>query len=166
MFYQKPEIKRPTHCSPQEIEAFKALVKVNGQVSTIRVPNAEYLAFLYNEQGQLIAVGAIKNPTLRYREKVFITNAGLPNIPEPQPIYEIGFFSKHPDVQEPGLGRCILHALIEQMPQTPLFATTGNPRMARLLSEREFVEIGKSWEPELGNTPLSLYIRYPRQVVS
>lgn len=166
MFYQQPKIKSPTHCSSREIEAFKTLVEVNGQVSTMRVPNAEHLAFLHNEQGELIAVGAIKNPTLRYREKIFITNAELPNIPEPQPIYEIGFFSVHPEVQGRGLGRCILHALIEKMPQTPLFATTGNPKMARLLSENEFVEIGKSWKPELGNTPLSLYIRYPRQAVS
>lgn len=159
MIIQKPILKHPTNCSIEEIKSFKELVELNEQVNAQRVPEAKLLAFLHNEHGQLIAVGAIKNPTLQYREKVFLTKAGVTHESENWPMFEIGFFSILPDFQRKGLGRHILQTLLNEMPKTSLFATTGNTGMKNLLMEQGFTITGNSWSPQRGNAPLSLFIR-------
>lgn len=155
-----PVLKHPSACSTGELDAFRALVRANGQASTGRVPESELLAFLHNSDGQLIAVGALKNPDPDYRQRVFTTYAGLPTTADSWPAYEVGFFSIARDWQGQGLGRRILQALVNEMPHTPLFATTRTPGMVRLLEEQGFAVTGKPWVTAPGQAPLVLYIRH------
>ncbi|EDH5631384.1 hypothetical protein CB172_13180 [Salmonella enterica subsp. enterica serovar Claibornei] len=154
-----PVLKHPSACSPDELDAFRALVRANGQARTGRVPESELLAFLHNSDGQLIAVGAIKNPAPDYQRRVFTTYAGLTTTAGSWPVYEVGFFSIARDWQRQGLGRRILQALVNEMPHTPLFATTRTPGMVRLLEEQGFAAVGKCWVTVSEQAPLALYIR-------
>jgi len=156
---QPPVLKHPSLCSDAEINAFQSLVRANGQASAARVPESELLAFLHNSDGELIAVGAIKNPNPGYQQRVFATYAGLTAPSDTWPAHEVGFFSIARDYQGQGLGRRILQALINEMPHTPLFATTRTPGMVRLLEEQSFVVTGERWVTAPDQTPLALYIR-------
>lgn len=156
---QPPVLKHPSLCSIAEIKAFQSLVRANGQASAARVPESELLAFLHNSGGDLIAVGAIKNPDPGYQQRVFATYAGVSMATETWPTHEVGFFSIAPGWQGQGLGRRILQALINEMPHTPLFATTRTPGMMRLLEMQGFVVTGERWVTAAEQTPLALYIR-------
>jgi GNAT superfamily N-acetyltransferase len=154
-----PVLKHPSACSVDELDVFRALVRSNGQASTGRVPESELLAFLHNSDGQLIAVGAIKNPDPDYQRRVFTTYAGLTTPVDTWPVYEVGFFSIARDWQGQGLGRRILQTLVNEMPHTPLFATTRTPGMVHLLEEQGFAVVGERWVTAPAQAPLSLYIR-------
>lgn len=156
---QPPVLMHPSLCSVAEINAFQSLVRANGQASAARVPASELLAFLHNGDGQLIAAGAIKNPAPGYQQRVFTACAGLTTAPGTWPAHEVGFFSVARDYQGKGLGRRILQALINEMPHTPLFATTRTPGMERLLEGQGFVVAGKRWVTVSGQAPLALYMR-------
>lgn len=154
-----PVLKHPSACTADELNAFRALVSANGQARTGRVPESELLAFLHNNDGQLIAVGALKNPDPDYRLRVFTTYAGLTTAADSWPVYEVGFFSIARDWQGQGLGRRILQALVNEMPHTSLFATTRTPGMVHLLEEQGFTAVGKRWVTASEQVPLALYIR-------
>jgi len=156
---QPPVLKHPSLCSDAEISAFQSLVRANGQASAARVPQSELLAFLHSSDGELIAVGAIKNPNPGYQQRVFATYAGLTDPSDTWPAHEVGFFSIAREYQGQGLGRRILQALINEMPHAPLFATTRTPGMVRLLEEQGFAAVGKRWVTATEQVPLALYIR-------
>lgn len=71
----------------------------------------------------------------------------------------MGFFSIAHDWQRQGLGRRILQVLVNEMPHTPLFATTRTPGMVHLLEEQGFAAVGKRWVTASEQAPLALYIR-------
>jgi len=71
----RTEVRRPTDCSADDLDAFKLLVMSAGEVDPVgfdqRLKSAEGLIFLYGAGEELVGVAAIKRPNQRYKQRVF-----------------------------------------------------------------------------------------------
>ena len=74
-----PIVCSPRECSPEDIEAFVALVTVGGAVSEADArygaAHATHLAFVRDADGTVAAVGGLKQPRPSYRDRVFRESA-------------------------------------------------------------------------------------------
>ncbi|MEM5617083.1 hypothetical protein AAHB60_03250 [Pseudomonas aeruginosa] len=66
-------IQSPRDCSSAELDIFERLVSAGGEVSLVglrqRIQSAEKLIFI--NDGECVAIGAIKNPSTKYKARVF-----------------------------------------------------------------------------------------------
>ena len=90
--------KAPRDCSNTELETFERLVSAGGEVSLAglrqRIQSAEKLIFI--NDGECVAVGAIKNPNAAYKASIFKKS----NASEQSKYqYEVGWFM-YPALQE------------------------------------------------------------------
>lgn len=102
-----PQLKSPSLCIAQELEEFRALLALNGQVSTIRVPHAELLAFQRTVNGT-VAIGALKNPHPDYPNGLLRNKAKIMDYTSETLKFEVGFFSTQPAFQGKGHARSIM----------------------------------------------------------
>ena len=102
---------------------------------------------------EIVGVGAIK-PTRRHYATTVAERSGFELNPE---MHEMGYITVREDHQGCGIARDIVQALDSEH-EPPLFATTSNESMKRILGEFGFVRRGKGWTGDRGGV-LSLWIR-------
>jgi predicted GNAT family N-acyltransferase len=121
-----------------------------------RVKNAALLAFIWKDD-DLAAISAIKKPTENYKNCVF-KKAG---ISERSSTYsrELGYVQTHTEYRRSGLSGEIVHAIIKKNGGRPVFATTENTYMKRILESNGFTKIGSEYLAKDGKGLLSLFVR-------
>jgi GNAT superfamily N-acetyltransferase len=111
-----PSTLAPADCSEDRIDAFLKLVEKGGEVISNslkeRIKNAKLLAFCHDGE-QLVGVGALKNPTERYKEQIF-RKAGHPN-KAVNYKYEFGYLYVEEAYRRRGVGKRIFAALQQQI---------------------------------------------------
>ena len=102
---------------------------------------------------EIVGVGVIK-PTRRHYAKTVAERSGFELDPD---MHEMGYITVREDHQRRGIARDIVKALDSEH-EPPLFATTSNESMKRILGEFGFVRRGNGWTGDRGGV-LSLWIR-------
>jgi len=138
----------PSDCNQQELTDFENLVIEAGTVDPQglkeRIRDASRLLFLRESGGQLIGVGALKQPLLSYRSRVF-TQARAAVQADEYPI-ELGWIAVAKSHQRRGLWRRIIGQLISLTENENLFATTrADARAIRLAADYGFIPAGKPY---------------------
>ena len=68
-------VKKPADCSQTELKAFKQLILLGNEVERSgldqRIKAAMCLAFQYADNGELIGICSLKQPTAAHRSNVF-----------------------------------------------------------------------------------------------
>jgi len=146
-------ILNPGECRAREIKAFCDLVSMGEQVPlaglSIRVRNAHLLAFAYYAD-KLVAVTAVKNPTIAYRNGVF-NKAGVVDLAVNYP-YEIGYAFTIEDYRGRGLHQELLNGLIGKIGSQNCYATTKAENVPYILEKLHFTKTGNDYKNEDGET--------------
>lgn len=152
--------KAPSDCSKAELETFERLVVAGGEVSPEgllqRIQRAEKLIFI--NDGECVAVGAIKNPNAAYKSGVFKKS----NVAEQSEYkHELGWLYVSSAARGKGYGRALMEVIKELLAETPCFATTreDNAPMHYLFSQFGFSRLGQPYKSENGDYLLTLYVR-------
>lgn len=157
-----PTIKTPADCSDAEIEAFRQLVILGHEVTTIglsdRIRRAAALAFDYEDVG-LVAVAGLKIPGSHYQRAVF-TNAGSSEMWE---LFdrELGWIYVSEDHRRQGRSKALCEALLTQVATARVFATSraDNMPIRRTLERLGFVVTGHSYASTERDYELQLFVR-------
>lgn len=151
--------KAPKYCSSAELEAFERLVSTGGEVSLAglrqRTQRAEKLIFI--NDGECVAIGAIKNPSAEYKASVFKkSNAAEPNKYQ----YELGWLYVSSTARGKGYGRALMEEIKELLTGTACFATTreNNEPMHHLFRYFGFSRLGQPYKSDNGDYSLILYV--------
>lgn len=151
--------KAPRDCSSAELETFERLVSAGGEVSLVglrqRILSAEKLIFI--NDGECVAIGAIKNPNAEYKARIFKkSNATEPNKYQ----YELGWFYVSSIARGKGYGRALMEESKELLAGTACFATTreSNIAMHHLFRSFGFSKLGKPYKSDNGDYFLTLYV--------
>ena len=155
------ELKIPSACSQHEFQGFERLVRLGFRGSDAGLPRrirrAHLLAFCYEPCRELVGIGGLKVPELRYRERIF-QRAG---VAERAPYYslELGWVFVSHRHRGTGIGSSVCDALLARVPGEPVFATTrpDNAAMARILKGRRFTRAGSPFPRR--SERLTLYLR-------
>ena len=153
-------IKKPKDCSSAELNTFERLVREGGEVEASglrkRIGQAEQLIFIYD--GECIAVGAIKNPSTKYKYRVF-KKSGVNN-PD-QFELELGWLYVTENARRKGIGRILMQNIVRALTDKGCFATTReeNTSMHSLFGEFDFLKLGYPYKSEKGDYSLVLYAR-------
>ncbi|WLH11460.1 GNAT family N-acetyltransferase [Pseudomonas hefeiensis] len=152
--------KAPKDCSSTELNTFERLVSDGGEVSLAglrqRIQRAEKLLFINN--GECVAVGAIKNPNAGYKIGVFEKS----NAPEQSKYqYELGWLYVSSAARGKGYGRVLMETIKESLAGKACFATTreDNAPMRYLFSQFGFSKLGQPYKSENGDYSLVLYAK-------
>ena len=157
------KIKTPNKCSPNELNSFIQLVKKGGEVNLKTLSNlvkkAQFLAFSYNELNILIGVGAIKNPNISYRNKVF-HKAGLNHLQDQYKI-ELGWFYVEKKFRRKYIGTKIINNLLDKIKNKKIYAITrtNNKATKHLLENFKFHKSNEQQKLKVITNPLILFIR-------
>lgn len=153
-------VKKPSECTPDELNTFQKLVEEGGEVTPHRlrerIEQAAALVFI-NDSG-CIAVGSIKQPNNSYKEDVF-AKAGVAK--ESKFFnYELGWLYVKPEARGVGLGHRLMRAVIAYLGGTSCYATTreNNDSMRHLLSQYNFTRLGSPY-PSKNGYSLVLYTK-------
>jgi predicted GNAT family N-acyltransferase len=151
----------PADCTRQELADFENLVIKAGTVDTQgltqRIRDASRLLFLRESNGQLVGVGALKQPLLSYRNKVFAKARATARSEEYR--IELGWVAVAKAHQGRGLSRRIISQLISLAENENLFATTrADARALRFATDYGFKAAGKPYSSGRGYD-LVLYLR-------
>jgi GNAT superfamily N-acetyltransferase len=154
-------ILSPADCAPQALTDFEKLVIEAGTVDpqglTQRIRAAYRLLFLRKSDGQLVGVGALKHPLLRYRSRVFAKARAI--VPPDEYRIELGWVAVAKSYQGRGLSRRIISQLISLAENENLFATTrADSRVMRFAPDYGFQPAGKPYPSGCGYD-LVLYLR-------
>lgn len=151
--------KAPRDCSNTELETFERLVSAGGEVSLAglrqRIQSAEKLIFI--NDGECVAVGAIKNPNAAYKAGIFKKS----NASEQSKYqYELGWFYVSSIARGKGYGRALMEETQELLAGTACFATTreNNAPMHRLFRHFGFSRLGQPYKTDNGDYSLILYV--------
>ena len=141
-------ILSPSDCTPEALADFENLVIEAGTVDpqglTQRIRDASRLLFLRESKGQLVGVGALKRPLLRYRGRVF-TQARTSVKADEYPI-ELGWIAVAKSHRRRGLWRRIISQLISLAGNENLFATTrADARAMRFAADFGFKPSGNPY---------------------
>lgn len=138
-------IKKPANMERAELEVFEKLVVEGGEIDPLnlgpRLESAEYLGYAI-DSGKMIAVGAIKNPTLRHKSDIARKSGiDLSNFKK-----ELGYLFVRPSHQNQHLATRIAKELLDKV-DGPIFATTriDNYHSIRLLEKQNFMNEGQPW---------------------
>ncbi|MBX8500159.1 GNAT family N-acetyltransferase [Pseudomonas lijiangensis] len=151
--------KAPRDCNNSELETFESLVSAGGEVSLVglrqRILNAEKLIFIIND-GECVAIGAIKNPNAGYKARVFRNS----NVTESRKYqYELGWLYVSSIARGRGYGRALMKEIKELLAGATCFATTreNNGPMRNLFKDFGFSMLGQPYKSDKGDYPLTLY---------
>ncbi|MBV7469315.1 GNAT family N-acetyltransferase [Aeromonas sp. sif0611] len=151
--------KAPRDCSNAELETFERLVAAGGEVTLAglrqRIQRAEKLIFI--NDGECVAIGAIKNPNAAYKARVFKKS----NATEQSKYqHELGWLYVSSAARGKGYGRALMEEIKELLAGTACFATTreNNEPMHHLFSHFGFSRLGQSYKSDNGNYSLTLYV--------
>lgn len=152
--------KNPKDCSDAELESFEKLVTEGGEVALAglrqRIQHAEKLVFI--NDGECVAVGAIKNPNAGYKAGVF-EKSGVPE--QNSYEYELGWLYVSKSARGKGYGRVLMESIIDSLSGETCFATTreDNASMHYLFNQYGFSKLGKPYKSQNGNYFLVLYAK-------
>jgi GNAT superfamily N-acetyltransferase len=137
---------------------------VDPQGLTERIRDASRLLFLRESNGRLVGVGALKQPLLSYRSRVFRQARTAVSAVE-YPI-ELGWIAVAKSHQRRGLWRRIIRQLISLAENENLFATTrADARTMRFAADYGFKPAGKPY-PSGRGYDLVLYLRNVQRKLS
>jgi GNAT superfamily N-acetyltransferase len=143
--------KAPRDCSNTELETFERLVSAGVEVSLAglrqRIQSAEKLIFI--NDGECVAVGAIKNPNAAYKASI-IKKSNASEQSKYQ--YEVGWFYVSSIARGKGYGRALMKETKELLSVTACFATTreNNAPMHHLFRHSGFSRLGLTHPSILG----------------
>jgi len=153
-------VNPPKACSDNELKTFEKLVSDGGEVSLVglrqRIQRAEKLLFI--NDGECVAIGAIKNANIEYKAGVFEKS----NAPEQSKYqYELGWLYVSSAARGKGYGRSLMEAMKELTTGKACFATTreNNAPMHHLFSQFGFSKLGRSYKSEKGDYFITLYVK-------
>lgn len=152
--------KNPKDCTDAELESFEKLVTEGGEVALAglrqRIQRAEKLVFI--NDGECVAVGAIKNPNTGYKAGVF-EKSGVPE--QSRYEYELGWLYVSKAVRGKGYGRVLMESIIDSLSGKACFATTreDNASMHYLFDQFGFSKLGKPYKSQNGGYSLVLYAK-------
>ncbi|HHD2942138.1 MULTISPECIES: GNAT family N-acetyltransferase [Enterobacter cloacae complex] len=158
----KTLVKNPTCCSNTEIARFEALVNEGGEVESAglqkRILRAELLIFIYDNDDQIVAVGAIKNPNEGYKSTIF-EKSGASG--QEQYDFELGWLYVAEIARGKGYGRILMELICKQLADKSCFATTreNNVAMQYLFNNFGFSHLGKPYKSTRGKHSLTLYVK-------
>lgn len=152
-------IKKPSDCSPEELQSFESLVRLSGQVWTDglmdRIKSCVLLGFCYKDS-ELVSISAIKSKNAEYvRKQIFKTTSDYSGIIS---SLELGYCFTAEQHRGSGYNSKLNDALLERLNGESVFATTGNLAMQHYFESRGFDKIGKPY-PGKYNSQLVLYIK-------
>jgi predicted GNAT family N-acyltransferase len=147
----------PTDLSKEEIQACLSVVKegdaVNLKSATSELPQAMMIAF--RREGQnIVAVGVIKQKRPYYASTVAKTSGFVFD----ENIHELGYVAVTKTHRNRKLSHKITAELLSSFQSRPIFATTSEEAMKKVLEKAAFVKQGKEWQWKKGNR-LSLWIK-------
>jgi len=140
------QIKPPSACSEEEIRDFEGLVLKGEEVVPKglrrRIELAAQLAFLYTADRRLAGVGALKRPSLSYRNSVF-EKAASSLKPDTFQL-ELGWLFIEESHRGKRLSGILVKKLLSSVGETSIYATTReqNVPMRRILESFAFAESG------------------------
>ncbi|RUO32274.1 N-acetyltransferase [Aliidiomarina sedimenti] len=153
-------VKGPDDCNDAELKSFEKLVTEGGEVALAglrqRIQRAEKLVFI--NDGECVAVGAIKNPNAGYKARVFEKSGA----PEPDKYeYELGWLYVSKVARGRGYGRALMESINDSLSGRACFATTraDNASMHHLFSRFGFSKLGQPYQSENGSYSLVLYAK-------
>lgn len=144
-------VKKPSHCTPEELIFFGGSVLLGGQVERDglerRILAAKSLIFLMQES-TLVGVAAVKNPDKSYNE--FLEKEFKCKLP----THEFGWVFLKPDYR--GLGLCSKLCSVKG----PMFATarSSNTAMRKVLVAQGFKSKGE-YPSCRDRQPITLFVR-------
>jgi len=138
----------PSDCTAQALADFEKLVieggAVNPQGLTQRIRNASRLFFLRAPDGQLLGVGALKQPRPAYRKKVFAD--ARTTVPADEYPVELGWVVVAKSHQGRRLSTRIVGELLPFAKNENIFATTrADERVMSFASDYGFTITGKPY---------------------
>lgn len=152
--------KSPKDCTDAELESFEKLVAEGGEVVLAglkqRVQRAEKLVFI--NDGECVAVGAIKNPSAGYKAGVF-EKSGVPE--KSRYEYELGWLYVSKAARGKGYGRILMESILASLSGKTCFATTreNNDSMDYLFGQFGFTKLGQPYNSQNGGYSIVLYAK-------
>jgi len=132
--------KRPFDCSKIEIKMFMDLVIKAGEVEPEgledRVKRAEKLIFMWEDNGELIGVAAVKRPNEKYKKRVF---SKAQSKEDPQSFsFEIGWIVIDERFRGQHLSRDLLDIALQITEGHKVFATTRTNNLAMQKTNKRY----------------------------
>lgn len=156
-------IKTPAVITKYELNRFYKLLKLGDQVKLShlkqKITKAHFIAF-YIEKREIVAIGGLKNPSIKYKNHIFKAAKTDLNAHEYQ--HELGWAFTLPEFRGQRIGEKIFLKLLKKIPKgTPLFATTrtDNIPAQKLLLKLDFKKTGTPYKSRKGNYRLELFLR-------
>ncbi|OJV52974.1 MAG: hypothetical protein BGO31_04260 [Bacteroidetes bacterium 43-16] len=154
---QNIKISSPENCTKEELDSFKELVLLGGQVDSNglenRILNCNLLAFCYSENEELIGVSAVKNKNINsvklVRKKANFSDKEIPT-------QELGYSVTKAEHRVKGINRLLNNQLLDNLGGEKIFATTDNDTMRKYLLSKGFSKKGQSFKGKY-NTNLEYY---------
>ena len=159
------EALRPSECSQEQLAAFKHMVLAGGEVARAgidqRIRRAEYLAFIFDDNGTLEGIGALKKPNLAYRNDIF-HKAGVGEAAH-QFAIELGWLFVDAGHRRRGYSKALIKKLLGLVGGASLYSTTrtDNIGMKKALYQFGFSEAGQPYISGDGQRSLQLWARPP-----
>jgi len=142
-------IKKPSECSPQELNDFSAFVAKHGQVEKDvlrdRIEGALCLVQLIRDCA-LIGTAALKSPSAGSRGTA-ANGAGV-ELDEKRLPYELGYVAVAAPEEGKDFSHCLVAAALTRAEKKGVYATTDVKRIAMqtALKARSFVEVGNAYK--------------------
>lgn len=145
-------LKSPKDYTQNQLAQIHELLLAGGQVSPENLHSKIANCFLIataNENAQIIAIAAIKQPSAEYRDYIK-QKAQIPDAHQ-IPKLELGYAYTHPEHRNQGLNRSLTTQLLTQLTSQKIFATTGHDRLKTALTKASFKQIGKNYIGKYNN---------------
>lgn len=153
--------KRPHECTAKELHAFTTLVQGGGEVVPVgldaRIKSAESLLFL-EASGCLKGIAAVKNPNIRYKERVF--KKARASVESDLFVFELGWVFVHSSARGAGYSHMLVEKALAISGGVAMFATSraDNKPMHRVLKKHGFASHGAAYASDQGEHNLVLFI--------
>ena len=161
MTYEYGKIaKSPKDCTDAELESFEKMVIEGGEVALAglrqRIQRAEKLVFI--NDGEFVAVGAIKKPNVGYKANVF-EKSGAPE--QSRYEYELGWLYVSSVARGKGYGHALMESIVDSLSGKACFATTreDNASMHYLFDQFGFSKLGQPYKSQHGDYSLVIYAK-------
>jgi|688.fasta_scaffold01081_6 ribosomal protein S18 acetylase RimI-like enzyme len=152
---------RPGQLSAEQLGKLSDFIAQGSEVSAANaragVQRAQMLSYATNEQGDIIAITALKTPLDTYKTKVF-TAAGVSELAN-RYRYEKGYSYTDPNYRRQGLNTAVSQKLLASAGSN-IFATTRSDNTASKnnLVAQGFKQLGQPWSSQRGNYSLELWV--------
>lgn len=157
--FEDTVVREPAKLAGELLAEMVALLAAGGEIEVDgleqRLKSAE-LVVLRSSGDRLIAMAAIKRPTLYYRNGVF-RKAGLPP-PSKSIDWELGYVVVDEEFRGNGLGPALVAVTAGQL-AAPLYSTSRSRTVQAALLALGFTQAGEPYTTDPEKKPLRLYIR-------